>query len=119
MNNSLGVLIGLMEGRRYIIGRDGHIYIDSPKVSKHHAEINITNGKIYLRDLNSTNGTYLVKNRRLVHFMEGYVNPLQPIVIGDQRHTIESLLAIAGVFTDSEDATTQLHFVKEKVNSRI
>ena len=95
--------IKFMEGRTYTIGREGHIYIDSPRVSKYHAEIKIRNGRIFLRDLNSTNGTYLVKNKKLVYFEEGYVNLHQVIMIGDKRRTIDSLLAIASDFTDAED----------------
>jgi hypothetical protein len=45
------------------LGREGHIYIDSPTVSKRHAEIKITNGKIYRRDLDSTNGTFLNRKK--------------------------------------------------------
>ena len=117
MKNKLSVMIGLMEGRTFILGREGHIYIYSPTVSKQHAEIKIIKGRIYLRDLNSANGTYLIKNNRLVHFEEGYVNPLQPIVIGDQRHTIIGLLGIASNFVASDDTPTQLELVRA-VNRR-
>ena len=103
MHNNMIVDIELLEGRTFIIGREGHIYVESPAVSKHHAEIKIIEGKIYLRDLDSTNGTYLIKNNSLVHFSEGYVNPLQPIVIGDQKITIQSLLATVGVFAAYSD----------------
>ena len=48
-----------MEGRTYLLGREGQIYIDSPMVCKQYAEIKIINGKTYLRDLNATNGIYL------------------------------------------------------------
>ena len=48
-----------LESRTYIIGREGHIYINDPTVSKQHAEIQIINGEVYLRDLDSTNGTFL------------------------------------------------------------
>ena len=100
--------IDLMEGRSYILGREGHIYINSPLVSKQHAEIIIIKRKIYLRDLNSTNGTYLVKNNRLVPFVRGFVSPIQTIVIGDQKRTILDLLAIANDFVCEDDAITQL-----------
>ena len=113
MSNNERLETGLMEGRTYIIGREGHIYIDSPSVSKQHAEIEIIEGRIYLRDLNSTNGTYLVKNNTLVYFDEGYVNLLQPIVIGDQKYTVQSLLAIARNFAAFDDATTQVYFVDQ------
>jgi len=86
--------LGSANGQTYIIGRRGHICIDSPAVSKHHAAIIIKNGRIYLRDLSSTNGTYLVNNDSLVKFEEGYVTPNQPIVIGDVRCTVYGLLAL-------------------------
>jgi pSer/pThr/pTyr-binding forkhead associated (FHA) protein len=83
---------GLKDGQTYIIGRRGHIRLSSPLVSKAHASIIIKNEKIYLRDLNSKNGTYLVNNNSLVNFEEGYVTPEQPIVIGNVRCTIFRLL---------------------------
>ena len=118
MDKNMNMDIRLLEGRTYLLGREGHIYIDSPIVSKHHAEIRILKGRIYLRDLNSTNGTYLLKNNRLVNFDEGYVSPLQSIVIGDQKHTIQSLLAVASGFVASDDSPTQVNFTKRIVNSR-
>lgn len=87
-----------MESRTYIIGREGHIYINDPAVSKRHAEIQIINGEIFLRDLGSTNGTFLVKNHRLVPIKEGYVQVSQLIVLGNKQYTIRSLLEIAGAF---------------------
>ena len=94
-----------LEGRTYIIGREGHIYIDSPTVSKLHAEFRIIKGRIYVKDLNSANGTYLVKNNRPVYFEEGFVTPFQSIVLGGETYTIQSLLEIAGDFTFIEDIT--------------
>ncbi|MHC4221835.1 MAG: FHA domain-containing protein [Planctomycetota bacterium] len=87
-----------MESRTYVIGREGHIYIDDPTVSKQHAEIQIINGEIYLRDLSSTNGTYLIKNQRLVPFVEGYVQLQQLIVLGNKQYSVRQLLEIAGAF---------------------
>ena len=110
--------IGSMEGRTFVVGREGHIYINSQSASKRHAEIRVTDGRIYLRDLNSTNGTYLVKNKGLVYFEKGYVSPRQPVVIGDQIHTIASLLAIASNFAAVDDTPTQVNFTsKRAVNS--
>jgi len=87
-----------MASRTYIVGREGNIFINDPSVSKTHAEIQINKGEIYLRDLNSTNGTYLVKNQRLVPFIEGYVQINQPIVLGNKQYTIRRLLELAGEF---------------------
>jgi len=85
-----------MESRTYIIGREGHIFLNDKTVSKQHAELQILNGEIYLRDLGSTNGTYLVKNNRLVAFAEGYVQLSQAVVIGNKQYTIRKLLEMAG-----------------------
>ncbi len=85
-----------MQNHSYIIGREGHIYLDDMTVSKKHAEIEIKNGEIYLRDLESTNGVYLVKNNRLVAFVEGYVQLNQRVVVGNKQYTIRKLLEIAG-----------------------
>jgi len=93
MSISFSKEFGLIDGQTYIIGRGGHICIESPAVSKHHAAIIIKNGRIYLRDLNSANGTFLVNNDSLVNFEEGYVKPNQPIVIGNVKCTVFSLLA--------------------------
>ena len=116
MVNRLSEQLGLVDGRTYIIGRESevhiedHIYINSPSVSRRHAAMKMKNGRIYLCDLDSTNGTYLLKNDSLVPFKEGYVTPSQPLVIGQVKCTINSLLAIAEVYSasgniisDSED----------------
>ena len=92
-----------MESKTYIIGREGHIYINDPTVSKQHAEIQVINGEVYLRDLNSTNGTFLIKNKRLVPFHEGYVQLHQSIVMGNRQYTIHNLLEIAGAFSANYD----------------
>lgn len=108
MKNDLGEILRRMNGRTFILGREGHIYIDSPTASKHHAEIRILDGKIHLRDLDSKNGTFLLKNKTLVQFEAGIVNPLQPIVIGGQTYVIQDLLAIASDFVAVDDAETRM-----------
>ena len=117
MSEKINIDLGQFEGRSFKIGRDGHIYINSPMVSQQHAEIRIIRGRVYLRDLNSTNGTYLRKNNKLVHFMKGYVALQQAVIIGDREHTIQELLAIAGDFVVSEESPTLIQFQKKAVNS--
>lgn len=110
MTNKTKTIIDLepLEGRTFILGRDGHIYIDSKTASKHHAEIRIMGGRIRLRDLGSTNGTFLLKNRKLVQFTEGFVNPLQPIVIGNKPYVVNDLLKIATEFSAGDTDATQI-----------
>jgi hypothetical protein len=111
MSSSLSKDLGLKEGQTYIISRkglvcmEGHIYINSPTVSSPHAALKIKNGRVHLRDLNSTNGTYIVDNDSLIRFEEGYVNPNQPIMIGRVKCTIQGLIAIVGVYSDPENNT--------------
>lgn len=118
MNNKLGEDFGLIDGQTYIIGREGdvyiedHIYINSSTVSRRHAAIKIKNERIWLRDLNSTNGTYLVENGSLVPFREGYMSPSQPIAIGEVKCTINRLLAIAGSHAASKNATSNFENTK-------
>jgi predicted component of type VI protein secretion system len=98
IDNILREGIKRMESGIYVIGREGNIYINDPTVSKRHAEIEVIDGEVYLRDLESTNGTFLIKNNRLIPFNEGYVQLHQPILLGNRQYTIKSLLEIAGAF---------------------
>ena len=113
MNDKWRAKLELMEGRTFILGREGHIYIDSPTASKHHAEIRIKDGKVILRDLKSTNGTFLLKNKTLIAFQEGVVNPRQPIVIGRQTYVIQDLLAIASDFVAVDEHTTRMELPED------
>jgi len=112
MSSRLSKDFGLIDGHTYIIGREGdvyiedHIYINSPSVSRRHAAVKIKNGRIYLCDLDSTNGTYLMEDDSLVPFKEGYVSPSQAIAIGHVKCTINSLLAISGVYSASKNTTS-------------
>jgi predicted component of type VI protein secretion system len=96
---------GSMEGRAYTIGREGHIRIDDPSLSRGHAEIRFIGGKIRLRDLGSTNGTFLVASNELVGIDESYVTPGQRVVLGSQHYSVRALLAMAGIFASYSDAT--------------
>ena len=83
---------GSMEGRTYVVGREGHIYLGDSSVSRHHAEIRFIDGKIQLRDLGSTNGVYLVRNNRAIPVKQVFVKPNQPILIGRHSCTVQELL---------------------------
>ena len=107
MDNKLRAMIGLMDGRSFTIGREGNIRIDSPTASKVHASIKISGKEIYLRDLNSTNGTYLIVNNIAQLFEEGFVGPHQVIVIGGEKCSITNLISMAVGFSDAEDTQNE------------
>jgi pSer/pThr/pTyr-binding forkhead associated (FHA) protein len=100
--------IELLEGRSYILGRQGHIYLDSPTASKQHAEISIRDGKVFLRDLNSRNGISVMKNTEKVKFESGLVELNQAIVIGKRTYIIKDLLSFVSDFVEGDDHTTRL-----------
>ena len=99
MKSSVHLGAVFMDGRTYSIGRNGDIRIDDPAVSRKHAEIRFTQGKIFLRDLNSTNGIYLARGKNSGIFKQGFVSPHQRVMIGSRIYTIKSLLATIGVYT--------------------
>lgn len=94
-----------MDGRTYTIGRDAHIRIDDPCLSRGHAEIQFIDGGIFLRDLNSTNGTYLIKNGEPIRFYRGYVHPNQRFMLGRQIVSIRKLLAMIGIYVSFSQRT--------------
>lgn len=105
MNRDSSPELGLMEGRAYTIGREGHIRIDDPSLSRGHAEIRFVDGKIRLRDLGSTNGTYLIASNKLVGIEESYVTPNQRVAMGRTHYTVKALLAMAGIYASYSKET--------------
>ncbi len=81
-----------MKNKTFIIGRNGDIRINDMSVSKRHAEIQLRGPDIYMRDLGSTNGTYLIKNSRLIRFYEGYVQFSQQVMFGKKIYLVSTLL---------------------------
>lgn len=106
MKSTSDVNLEALEGRSFILGRQGHILLPSKTVGRQHGEITILDGKIYLRDLGSRNGIYTLKGKKLVKFEEGYVSLLQRIYIGNECYMIRDLLAIASDFVCADDYTT-------------
>ncbi len=46
-----------------LVGREGDVLLEDSQISRKHAEINLTQGKIILKDLSSTNGTFLEETK--------------------------------------------------------
>ncbi len=92
MNTVTALKSGVPKSQTYIIGRDGHIYLGDISVSRQHAELTFSVGKIRLRDLNSTNGIFVFKNKQFTRVEEEYVDLNQSILIGGHRCTVKELL---------------------------
>ncbi len=73
---------------RFIIGRDPscHLQVSSHHVSKRHAAIERRGGLTFIRDLGSTNGTFL--NGRLLRKQEAELRRGDRIGIGDRRFVV-------------------------------
>jgi hypothetical protein len=83
-----------LEGRSFIVGRAGHILVRGTTVSNQHAEIKFEEGRILLRDLDSTNGLYMVTDQGRKRFRQSYVKPENIIYLGTQRTSVQELLDI-------------------------
>lgn len=79
---------------KYIIGRKGDINLDDKSVSRHHAELTVSHDEVRLKDLNSSNGIFLVKNNRLIRFFDGFVQLNQRVVIGSKEYSIQQLISM-------------------------
>ena len=87
--------IDLENQDRTMIGRDDNcsIFIDAPNVSRHHAEVQHTESGFILKDLGSTNGTFLSGQRVNKHYLQdGDVFRIGPTQItfkaGFQEHAL-------------------------------
>ncbi len=85
---------GIIEGQAYIIGTDGHIFLDDSAVSHLHAEIRVFKGRIILRDLNSTNGLHLLKKERY-HSTE---STNRQIPDGHSTHYVGAMITLLNPF---------------------
>ena len=90
--------LGFAEGKPLTIGREGQVRINDSSLSRGHVEIRLVEGRLRLRDLGSTNGTYLMQDSKLVRVSECHVVPSQRVVLGKTAFTVKTLLAMAGIF---------------------
>ena len=84
-----------MNKRTYVIGRQGNIQLFDKTASAKHAELSVIDNQMYLTDLDSTNGTYLMDHGKRKRFKEGFINLEQTLAFGEQVCTVRELMARA------------------------
>lgn len=82
-----------MNEKIYVIGRNGNIRISHKTISGQHAKLSIKDDSIYLADLNSTNGTFIIENGERQRFTEGYIKLNQLLSFGNNICSVRELLA--------------------------
>ncbi|MBF0449751.1 MAG: FHA domain-containing protein [Candidatus Magnetomorum sp.] len=84
-----------MKEKVFVIGkgRNCDIILADETVSNIHAEIFYTNNnEIYLRDRNSTNGTFLLKNKNFQKVEHTYLSPTDVVKFGLCEMAVKDLL---------------------------
>lgn len=84
-----------MERQQFTIGRAGEIKLYDDTVSRRHAVFEIEDGLMFLRDLDSRNGTYEIVDKKLVPFASGAIYPDQVFAFGECVRSVTQLLAMA------------------------
>ena len=84
-----------MSNRTYVIGRRGNIQLFDKTASAKHAELSVIDNQMYLTDLDSTNGTYLMDHGKRKRFKEGFINLEQTLAFGEHVCTVRELMARA------------------------
>ncbi|VAW63198.1 hypothetical protein MNBD_GAMMA11-2315 [hydrothermal vent metagenome] len=88
-----------MENRTYVIGRHGQIQLFDKTTSARHAELTVQGDQLYLTDLDSTNGTFLMELGKRKRFTEGYINLDQTLSFGRHICSVRELVARAAMAT--------------------
>ena len=84
-----------MDKKKYTIGRVGDVKLLDETVSRHHACIEVDGDKLYLRDLDSRNGTYELRDDELVPFTAGPVTLDQFFAFGECVRGVAQMLRTA------------------------
>lgn len=85
-------------------GEAHYIGIRDRRVSRRHAEIYVVNGRIFLRDLGSKNGTFVLDHGRVLRLTEGYIRPGQLVSFGGCLRRVSKLISEANATSEPDDA---------------
>ena len=96
--------MGGMSSQTYIIGRAGDVVLYDDTVSRRHASLEIDGDRVTLRDLDSRNGTYLIRDKALLPFSSGVVTSDQVFAFGECVRSVAQLLTVIRDLTGDEVA---------------
>jgi hypothetical protein len=82
-----------MSKKSYIIGRAGDITLYDDTVSRRHARLDVDGDECFLTDLESRNGTYLIRDKQLLPFTKGPATKDQVFAFGECVRTMTQLLS--------------------------
>ena len=85
-----------MSKKSYIIGRAGDNPLYDDTVSRRHARLDVEGDECFLTDLESRNGTYLIRDKQLLPFTKGRVTDDQVFAFGECVRTMTQLLSSIG-----------------------
>ncbi|MDM8555425.1 FHA domain-containing protein [Desulfococcaceae bacterium HSG7] len=108
--------------KTYTIGRDTEAMIQcgDDTVGRIHAEITVTDdGRYYLADRGSLNGTFLLTDNKWRRFTKNYVDTDAVILFGEFKTTISRLLAIADSNAKSAPQKRIMHNPEIRETKRI
>ena len=96
------------------IGRveDNLFQISEPSVSSHHCEVLLKGGEVFVKDLNSTNGTY-INGQRITGERE--LRPNDEITVGPRQGVVAPILHWDFVNTEKKRVTAVLSDGSRKV----
>ena len=83
--------------RTYIVGRDREcdVRLDDSSVSRRHAEcVRLADGRLYITDCATTNGTFVLEGEEWREVRQTFVEPSSHIRFGDYRMTAKRLNAL-------------------------
>ncbi len=94
-----------LSAERITIGRaeDNSFQVPEPSVSSHHCELLVSGGQILVRDLNSTNGTYINDEQ----VTEAVLKPGQILRLGRIEMRLEDGAVLPGLKRPTERITTR------------
>lgn len=89
-----------MKNSAWSIGRTSadctHILLDDDTISGNHATLNYQNGKYYLIDNNSLNGTFLIYNNEKIYLNQHYEVRLDDeLYFGEKRYVLREVVNMA------------------------